>query len=47
MMVAHEKEYGPMTKRILELRSAEGGDDAKIFVAQLTLAYLKLSDRKG
>lgn len=36
-----------MSKRVLELRAAGGGDDAKIFVAQLSVAYLKLADRKG
>lgn len=29
-------------KRIIEIRAGEGGDDAKLFVAELALAYLKL-----
>lgn len=28
-------------KRIVEIRAGEGGDDAKLFVAELALAYLK------
>jgi len=34
-------------KRILEIRAAEGGCDARLFVAELAQAYLKLADRKG
>lgn len=26
-------------KRIIEIRAGEGGDDAKLFVAELALAY--------
>jgi protein subunit release factor A len=33
-------------KRILEIRSGEGGNDAKLFVAELALGYLKLAERK-
>jgi len=33
--------------RTLEIRAGEGGDDAKLFVAQLAEAYLKLATRKG
>lgn len=36
-----------MVKRVLEIRSGEGGDDAKIFVAELAIAYMKLADRKA
>ena len=36
-----------MTKIILELRSGEGGDDAKIFVAELAIAYGKLVSRRN
>ncbi len=36
-----------MTKKVIEIRSGEGGDDAKIFVAELAVAYLKLADRKA
>lgn len=31
-------------KRIIEVRSAEGGDDSKIFVKQLVKAYSRLAD---
>lgn len=33
-------------KRLLELRSGEGGDDAKIFVAELAISYMKLADHR-
>jgi protein subunit release factor A len=29
-------------KRIIEIRSAEGGEDAKLFVSDLVNAYIKL-----
>lgn len=32
-------------KRIMELRGAEGGQDAKLFAQDLTTAYIKLADR--
>ena len=28
-------------KRIIEIRAGEGGDDAKLFVAELAIAYIK------
>jgi len=34
-------------KRILEIRAAEGGDDAKLFVKDLAQAYAKHFDRVG
>jgi protein subunit release factor A len=34
-------------KRILELRAAEGGLDAKLFVADMAETYIKLATRKG
>jgi Protein chain release factor A len=34
-------------KRIIEIRAGEGGDDAKLFVAELALAYLKFSAAHG
>lgn len=34
-------------KRIVELRSAEGGEDAKLFVKDLASAYVKLFSRFG
>lgn len=36
-----------MTKRIVEIRAGEGGDDARLFVAQLANAYLSLARTKG
>lgn len=34
-------------KRIIEIRSAEGGDDSKLFVKDLANAYMKLSTNFG
>jgi protein subunit release factor A len=34
-------------KKILEIHAAEGGADARLFVAELAQAYRKLIDRKG
>ena len=34
-------------KRVLELRAAEGGEDARLFVADLATAYIKLATREG
>lgn len=34
-------------ERTLEIRAAEGGADAKQFVAELATAYLRLADRVG
>jgi peptide chain release factor 1 len=34
-------------KKIIEIRSAEGGDDSKLFVQDLATAYMKLSYSKG
>lgn len=34
-------------KRVLEIRSAEGGDDSKLFVRDLAKAYLKFFEKKG
>lgn len=34
-------------KRIIEVRAAEGGEDAKLFVNDLIRAYRKLSDALG
>lgn len=34
-------------KRVLEIRSAEGGEDSKLFVADLAQAYKKYFDRVG
>ena len=36
-----------MSKRTIEIRAAEGGDDARIFVAQLSKAYLSLANKFG
>ena len=36
-----------MKNMTLELRAAEGGADASLFVAELAQAYLRLSTRKG
>lgn len=34
-------------KRVLEIRAGEGGQDARVFVSELALAYLKLAAGKG
>lgn len=34
-------------KRIIEVRAAEGGSDAKLFVADLIQTYISLATRKG
>lgn len=34
-------------KRLIEIRGAEGGDDAKLFAKDLALAYCKLGTKFG
>jgi protein subunit release factor A len=34
-------------KRIIEIRSAEGGEDSKLFVKDLAQAYIKMGQRLG
>ena len=34
-------------KRILEIRAAEGGEDARLFAAELAQAYSRLATREG
>lgn len=34
-------------KRVIEIRAAEGGDDAKLFVKDLAAAYIKHFTRVG
>lgn len=34
-------------KRIIEIRAAEGGEDAKLFVKDLAAAYIKYAQRVG
>lgn len=34
-------------KRIIEIRAAEGGEDARLFVADLAQAYIRLANREG
>lgn len=36
-----------MSSVIIEIRAAEGGNDAKLFVEQLCVAYERLSDVKS
>jgi protein subunit release factor A len=33
--------------KLLEINAAEGGDDSKLFVSDLTDAYIKLANRFG
>lgn len=34
-------------KRVIEIRSAEGGEDSKLFVKDLAAAYIKYFTRVG
>jgi protein subunit release factor A len=34
-------------KRTVEIRAAEGGEDSKLFVADLAHAYIKLAGKLG
>lgn len=34
-------------KRVIEIRSAEGGEDSKLFVKDLAQAYVRLAQRFG
>jgi len=34
-------------KRVIEIRSAEGGEDSKLFVKDLAQAYIRMSQRAG
>jgi protein subunit release factor A len=34
-------------KRIIEIRAAEGGEDARLFVADLAVAYIRQFNRGG
>jgi len=36
-----------MSRRIIEIRAGEGGDDAKLFTVDLAQAYLKFLTRVG
>jgi len=41
----HRKEIN--MKRVIEIRAAEGGEDAKLFTRDLAKAYTKLFDKIG
>lgn len=34
-------------KRIIEIRAAEGGEDSKLFVKDLTQGYVRMAQRLG
>ena len=34
-------------KRTVEIRAGEGGEDSRLFVAELASAYLKLADTRN
>lgn len=34
-------------KRVIEIRSAEGGEDSKLFVKDMAQAYMKFAQSKG
>lgn len=36
-----------IASRIVEIRAGEGGEDARLFAAELAQSYLRLADRKG
>jgi len=38
---------GEIMKKIMEMKAAEGGDDAKLFVVDLANAYMKLFGALG
>jgi PCRF domain len=38
---------GGSMKRVIEIRSAEGGEDSKLFVKDLAQAYLRMFQREG
>jgi protein subunit release factor A len=35
------------TEVTIEIRAGEGGEDARVFAAELAAAYRRLADRKG
>lgn len=37
----------PFTHRLIEIRAAEGGEDSRLFVAELAQAYLRACQREG
>jgi len=41
------KEEEEIMKRIIEIRAAEGGEDSKLFVADLAASYIKHAQRVG
>lgn len=47
LSVNTESQLESRMKRILEIRSAEGGDDAKLFAKDLAAAYIKLAGKLG
>ena len=36
-----------MPTRTIEIRAGEGGTDARLFVADLALSYIRMADRKA
>ena len=34
-------------KRVIEIRAAEGGEDSRLFVTDLSQAYIKLGNKLG
>lgn len=36
-----------MSKRIIEIRAGEGGEDARLFVAELARCYVRLASSHG
>lgn len=45
--IRHRHRRNNTMKRIIEIRPAEGGADARLFVSDLAKAYQKLFDRLG
>ena len=35
------------TERTIEIRAAEGGEDSRLFVAELAAAYIRLAEREN
>jgi hypothetical protein len=46
MLAARSKKRNVSMKRLIEIRPAEGGEDSKLFCADLMAAYQRMFDRK-
>lgn len=46
-MTAPMTDSSPMTTHVVEIRAAEGGEDARLFARDLLDAYRRLAERLG